>query len=102
MCTIFLIIFFCSITEGFLIVASLLNPENLHFQETVYHYDYSGQIKGILPALGKGPHDFYSAYLPGDPGLIQAHKELPIDSPGWFVFFKDGYGGICCFRASTE
>ena len=81
-----------------------------HFREEVYWLSESGQLLGVLPALGKGPHGFFSATLSSRPSLPVGHAtptaglgavtptEDDSDDGGLYVFFSDGMGGIVCLR----
>uniref|UniRef100_A0A1I8GUU0 CHAT domain-containing protein n=2 Tax=Macrostomum lignano TaxID=282301 RepID=A0A1I8GUU0_9PLAT len=49
-------------------------------QEVLYLFNWSGQLLSFLPGLGAGPHSFYCE---------------PDSLPGR-VYFRDGYGAVCC------
>ena len=86
-----------------------------HFREEIYWLSDSGQLLGVLPSIGKGPHGFFSATL-GPKSLASLHKrrEEAIledgtntdgsdndDGGGLYVFFNDGMGGIVCLRPTV-
>ena len=82
-----------------------------HFREEVYWLSESGQLLGVLPAVGKGPHGFFSAILansksssssvvsPSVAGVVQ--EEDADGDGGLYVFFNDGMGGIACLRPTV-
>ena len=84
-----------------------------HFREEVYWLSESGQLLGVLPSVGKGPHGFFSATL-GPKSSNSLHKRNGAatflkddagcdndDSGGLYVFFNDGMGGIVCLRPTV-
>ena len=85
-----------------------------HFREEIYWLSESGQLLGVLPSMGKGPHGFFSATL--DPKSSSSlHKrsggailkddastgDCNDDGGGLYVFFNDGMGGIVCLRPTV-
>ena len=71
---------------------------------------HAGQLLGMLPCLGAGPHSFISATLEPRPepdrvtsfssGPPQEETEVD-DGSGLYVFFSDGQGGLCCVRPTV-
>ena len=69
---------------------------------------------GVLPAVGKGPHGFFSATLESSKkssaSSLHSAKtlrsfgeegSLDDDDSGLYVFFNDGMGGISCLRPTV-
>lgn len=84
-----------------------------HFREEIYWLSESGQLLGVLPTVGKGPHGFFSTVL--DKSKLSPSRTTPQpvagemqkgcgddddvdDDGGLYVFFNDGMGGIACLR----
>ena len=85
-----------------------------HFREEVYWLSESGQLLGVLPSVGKGPHGFFSANLPpkssSSPHNMSGAAILKDDascdddddnSEGLYIYFNDGMGGIVCLRPTV-
>lgn len=88
-----------------------------HFREEVYWLSESGQLLGVLPSVGHGPHGFFSVTLgpsskpssslhvhPGSGVGISKEDTDDIndtDDSGLYVFFNDGMGGIVCLRPTV-
>ena len=86
-----------------------------HFREEIYWLSESGQLLGVLPSVGMGPHGFFSATLgPKSSSLLHKRSGAAIlkddantdycdddDSGGLYVFFNDGMGGIVCLRPTV-
>ena len=87
-----------------------------HFREEVYWLSESGQLLGVLPSIGHGPHGFFSATLgpsskpssllhPGSRRVGNSKEDMDdvsdTDDSGLYVFFNDGMGGIVCLRPTV-
>ena len=86
-----------------------------HFREEIYWLSESGQLLGILPAVGKGPHGFFSTVLDKSKLSTTHTAPQPVvgemqkdqkdcgddDDRGLYVFFNDGMGGIACLRPTV-
>ena len=84
-----------------------------HFREEIYWLSESGQLLGVLPSVGKGPHGFFSATLsPKSSSSLYKRNGAATslkddascdddDSGGLYVFFNDGMGGIVCLRPTV-
>ena len=86
------------ISASFVVTASICEAGDVFYTEDLYHINFRGQLLGILPCLGKHPHKFFSAYLRANGDLHAKYPELGYDKGGWYLFFKDGLGGICCIH----
>ncbi|XP_077984009.1 uncharacterized protein LOC144438730 [Glandiceps talaboti] len=75
---------------GFVVAVTLNEEEDTFYKEYLYWYSNHGNLRGVLPFLGKGPHNFYSVHLSG--------KEGQLETQGWYLYFTDGYGAICCTK----
>ncbi|XP_070553713.1 uncharacterized protein [Ptychodera flava] len=82
----------CYISEqvGFVIVVTLNEETDMNYRDHLYWYSTRGELRGVLPFLGKGPHSLYSVYLSGD--------ENQAETEGWYLYFTDGHGAICCIK----
>lgn len=83
-----------------LVAATLMDPDgedNFH-EENVFQFSYSGEVMGVLPGLGRGPHRFLPLYLPPSPRAAELFPEMAFDQPAWYVYCRDGHAGISCFR----
>ncbi|XP_046372005.2 uncharacterized protein LOC124146019 isoform X2 [Haliotis rufescens] len=85
---------FCWVNRdvGFLVSVSLQDPSQVNYRETLYHYNYRGELLAVLPFLGPGPRNMFPALLPGTREAA-AHDPL-LGKPGWYVFLRDGHEGI--------
>lgn len=86
-------------TVGFLVSTTLQVDTTKFYRENVLHLDYKGQLLGVLPFLGPGPRRFCVTYLPGDPELTDTTPTLGL--PGWYVYMRDGHGGILGVRLTN-
>ncbi|XP_070553711.1 uncharacterized protein [Ptychodera flava] len=77
---------------GFVVVATLNHPDDKPYRDHLYWYSTRGELRGVLPFLGKGPHSLYSVYLSGD--------ENQAETEGWYLYFTDGHGAICAAKLS--
>ncbi len=48
-------------------------------------------IAGFLPVLQRG-----------DQNAARMYPEMELDKEAWYIYCKDGHGGICCFRLNDE
>ena len=73
-----------------------------HFREDMYWLSTSGELLGVLPAVGKGPHGIISAVLKSNCTSLSSLKPTTHteeeDNGGLYVFFNDGMGAIACLR----
>ena len=87
-----------------------------HFREEIYWLSESGQLLGVLPSVGQGPHGFFSATLSpksssslhktsveatSKDGAAGYDDDNDDDSAGLYVYFNDGMGGIVCLRPTV-
>ena len=86
------------ISASFVVTASIFQADDSFYTEELYHINFRGQILGMLPCLGKHPHKFCSAFIRANEHLHAKYSELGFDTPGWYLLFKDGHGGICCIH----
>ena len=75
-----------------------------HFREEIYWLSESGQLLGVLPAVGRGPRGFFSVTLdksskPSSSSVSGGDEDG--DDGGLYVFFDDGMGGIACLRPTV-
>ena len=90
------------IAVGILVASTLMEPDmqdNFH-KSNIYQYNYQGEVMGVLPSLGKGPHSFLPVHLGPSQEAANLYPEMSFDEPAWYVYCKDGHGGISCFRPS--
>ena len=71
--------------------------DNFH-EDNIYQFNYRGEVVGILPGLGKGPHSFLPVYLEPCQEAANIYPEMNFNEPAWYVYCTDGHGGISCFR----
>ncbi|XP_064615741.1 uncharacterized protein LOC135479766 [Liolophura sinensis] len=86
---------------GFLVTAGV-HSSNFAYCENLYHVDYDGNVRGILPCLGLGPRSFFSfphqgraVTSPG--GEMNSDQTHPL--AGWYVYMRDGHGGLRPLRS---
>ena len=78
-------------SEGLFVTTSIQKPCANHYREHLLHINYAGQCVGILGFLGEGPHEFYPVYRQQEEGEDKGVE-------GWYVYFLDGHGAVCCVK----
>ena len=80
--------------------STLMEPDmvdNFH-ENNVYQFNYQGEVIGVLAGLGKGPHGFLPLFMGPSPDAANVYPEMNFDESAWYVYCRDGHGGISCFR----
>jgi len=97
-----------SVSDGFLVVGSIMSQEDAYHHSQLYHFSYSGELLGLLHGLGPGPHNLTPIHLASpeeadtDISTMSPQQQAMVREPGWYVYFTDGHGGICCFKADQH
>jgi hypothetical protein len=75
--------------RGALVTTGLFMSDDPDFTEQLLWLSITGELKGILPILGLGPHAFF-------PLSLRPKPDLQVKRSGLHIYFCDGRGGICC------
>ncbi|XP_022098510.1 uncharacterized protein LOC110983515 isoform X1 [Acanthaster planci] len=86
---------FISQSVGFIVTTTVSKERHPLETEMMYWFDMSGNMRGVHPLLGPGPHGMTAVPLK-DPDQGESLSE--VQSLRWHLFFDDGLGGICCIR----
>ena len=99
---------YISQSAGFVVTASIFESPNLPmYRENLYWFDGNGNIRGIHPFLGPGPHGLYAVHLQEPITKSKNALELSIEERGlltkqWYLYFTDGLGAICCIKLNED
>ena len=86
-----------NISAGCIVTTSIQNKDRRGISyESLFHISIDGNIKGVLPFIGKGLHSFKSFKLPPNEVLYERHMELPFRDGGRFLYFNDCLGALAC------
>ncbi|XP_063396242.1 uncharacterized protein LOC134680892 isoform X1 [Mytilus trossulus] len=91
---------FCFVSKncGFLVSWKHISERvnDLYAREHLFHFSPDGKLLGIISFLGTSPFSFSPVFLDGDLGIKE--KYLGYGRPGWYVYMRDGHGGILCVK----
>ncbi|VDI11955.1 Hypothetical predicted protein [Mytilus galloprovincialis] len=65
-------------------------------RQHLFHFSTEGQLLGTIPFLGDSPFSFFPVFLDGDPNIQEKYPGY--GTPGWYVYMRDGHGGILCIK----
>ncbi|VDH98621.1 Hypothetical predicted protein [Mytilus galloprovincialis] len=65
-------------------------------RQHLFHFSTDGQLLGTIPFLGDSPFSFSPIFLDGDPNIQEKYPGY--GTPGWYVYMRDGHGGILCVK----
>ncbi|CAC5399338.1 unnamed protein product [Mytilus coruscus] len=96
--------------ETFLLVLEISEQQSNQFYEASvtiaihlpgYPTDFcfvsrNGQLLGTIPFLGDSPFSFSPVFLDGDPSIQEKYPGY--GTAGWYVYMRDGHGGILCVK----
>lgn len=81
---------YCFSPPDLLVSITQHDDSHEYYREHVLFYDLTGYLHGIQLCLGRGPRSFLPVYLHGNREGEERQPE------GWYVYMRDGKGGILC------
>ena len=96
----------CYIGEdiGFLVTSHVRSHEHevYAYHEELYQFNNRGRLIGILPYLGRGPHQFLPLRLTGSEEAAKRISDPTLADTAWRIFCFDGYGAVCCIKPFVD
>eukprot|EP00118_Oscarella_pearsei_P023524 m.282640 g.282640 ORF g.282640 m.282640 type:complete len:1082 (+) comp40659_c0_seq20:48-3293(+) len=77
-------------TAGLLVATGLFHPADDEFTEQLFWLSLNGELRGVFPVLGAGPHCFFPLSVRLQVGNTDESSTV------LNVYFYDGRGAICC------
>ncbi|XP_052073415.1 uncharacterized protein LOC127711415 [Mytilus californianus] len=90
---------FCSVSRNAGFLVSWRHDKEIshkYSRQHLFHFSTEGQLLGTIPFLGDSPFSFFPVFLDGDPNILEKYPGY--GTPGWYVYMRDGHGGILCVK----